>query len=159
MKILEFMKKKKLIDSGDLDTVIQVFQKTSSSKSVDFVMVLSRHPYDMAGMSTGRGWISCMNLEFGSYKEYVKTSMMSGGMIAYLCKPDDTTDLVDSKGKHHKNNKINVQHPLGRCLVKPFWKSTDEDLDFEEPNFILRCSTVYGTFYSEGNKNSAKLSR
>lgn len=34
----------------------------ASSKTTSYDMILTNHPYDVAGMSTDRGWISCSNI-------------------------------------------------------------------------------------------------
>ena len=34
----------------------------AASRKNNLLVCISRHPYDIAGMSTGRGWTSCMNL-------------------------------------------------------------------------------------------------
>jgi len=65
---------------------------------------LSKHPYDIAGMSTGRKWESCMTLVSGSNCHYVKEEVKLGTLVAYLLKPKD----------------LNITAPLARVLVKPF---------------------------------------
>lgn len=78
------------------------------------MVVISRHPYDIAGMSTGRDWKSCMNLYTGAEKEYVPQDIYSGTIIAYVTSIDDK----------------NLNSPLGRILIKPFF-------DYEH-NILLR---------------------
>ena len=82
-------------------------------------------------MSTDRGWTSCMNLNTGRCREYVPMSIAGGVLIAYLCQKDDT----------------NINNPLGRVLIKPYI-SEDETIQASPPNFILKCSKAYGTFYT-----------
>ena len=72
-------------------------------------MVISRHPYDLAGMSTGRGWTSCMNIDDGEFKNYVAKDVQYGTIIAYAVKKGDR----------------NIEHPVARVLVKKF-KSEDD---------------------------------
>ena len=51
----------------------QTFDKDparQSSKSENMI-VISRHPYDIAGMTSGRTWHSCMNIETGINRRYV----------------------------------------------------------------------------------------
>ena len=67
-------------------------------------VVISRHPYDVAGMSTDRGWTSCMNLIDGVNKHYVAKDVKEGSLIAYL---------VDS-------NDLNIQSPKARILMRVF---------------------------------------
>ena len=75
-----------------------------ASKSSEKLVAISRHPYDIGGMSTDRGWTSCMNLKTGSNKKYVDMDVKSGTVIAYL---------IDSNDK-------NIQNPQARMLIKPF---------------------------------------
>jgi len=70
----------------------------------DYMIVISRHPIDIAGMSTDRGWSSCMNLDGGRYNKYVQVDIKSGTIIAYLIKNDDK----------------NIQSPISRLLMKPY---------------------------------------
>jgi hypothetical protein len=86
-------------------------------------VVISRHPYDVAGQSTNRGWTSCMNLGTGSETDsqgrytsdqrgnrrgimahYVPLDIRHGTLVAYLITADDT----------------NIQNPLARVSIKPF---------------------------------------
>ena len=149
---------KNVVISNTNDSVKAVFNElynmymTRESAKEGLVLVLSKHPYDIAGMSTGRGWRSCMNLVNGQYNPYVVYSIKGNVLIAYLCKEEDTTDIIDSKGVHHKNDKINIQHPLGRVLIKPYFKKND-DGSVDRSSSILRCSIAYGTFYPEAIKN------
>lgn len=75
--------------------------KVSTSK---LYMVISRAKYDIAGMSTGRGWYSCMSLNGGSNMSYVSCDVREGTIIAYLISKSDT----------------NIQNPISRLNIKPF---------------------------------------
>lgn len=70
----------------------------------EYVIVISRHPYDIAGMSTDRGWSSCMSLVDGEEKSYIMHDVKQGTIIAYLITNDD----------------LNIQKPAARILIKPF---------------------------------------
>lgn len=70
------------------------------------LICISMHPYDIAGMSTDRGWSSCMNLKDGSNKKYVKQDVTSGTLIAYLIDPKDR----------------NINKPIARALAKPYFE-------------------------------------
>ena len=63
--------------------------KRGSKKDDDHVVCITRHPHDVAGMSTNRGWTSCMDLERGSNKHYLKTDIAHGTHVAYLIHKDD----------------------------------------------------------------------
>lgn len=73
------------------------------------MVAISRHPYDVAGMSSGRGWTSCMNIADGMNSRYVMDDVMAGTIIAYLIYEDDK----------------NIQHPISRILIKPFHNYND----------------------------------
>jgi len=136
---------KKVLDIYDL--------ASKNSKYKDLVAIISRHPYDIAGMSTHRNsWKSCMNLIDGEYRSYVRSTLLNGGLVCYVCRKNDTTDIVDSKGNHHKNNKYNIQDPLGRFLIKPYYRNGDRGFDFKNPNFILVCSRCFGNFAEGATK-------
>jgi hypothetical protein len=78
---------------------------SKSKKHDQLMVVISRHPYDVASMSTGRDWKSCMNLFTGHEKEYVPQDIIHGTIIAYVTSIDD----------------MNLTCPLGRILIKPFF--------------------------------------
>ena len=75
-----------------------------SAYKSDKLVVISRHPYDIAGMSTDRGWTSCMNLHNGEKHEYVAADVKQGTIVAYLINRNDT----------------NITKPIARVLIKPF---------------------------------------
>lgn len=72
---------------------------------------LSMHPYDVAGMSTGRGWTSCMDLEDGINNRYVKEDIKQHTLVAYL---------IDSSDK-------DIKRPLSRVLLKRFYALNKKD--------------------------------
>jgi hypothetical protein len=83
-------------------------------KKKDPIVVISRHPYDIAGMSTDRGWTSCKNLgtgkiygkdenEFKPNSAYLKDEVHSL-LIAYLVNPKDK----------------NIQNPIARVNIVPY---------------------------------------
>lgn len=72
------------------------------------LICISMHPYDIAGMSTDRGWVSCMDLKTGENKKYVKQDVEGGTLIAYLIDPQDK----------------NINKPIGRCLAKPYFQKS-----------------------------------
>lgn len=104
--------------------------KRSASKTKQEV-VISRHPYDIAGMSTNRGWRSCMNLEDGKHKKYVPIDVKEGTLIAYLINTDDK----------------NINHPIARLLIKPFVNIINKK------EFVLGIENrIYGTGSPEFRK-------
>jgi len=75
------------------------------AKLEDMLVVISRHPYDIAGMSTNRGWTSCMSLETGMYASDLYDDIKHGTLVAYLIKADDK----------------NINKPISRIAIKPFY--------------------------------------
>jgi Fe-S oxidoreductase len=43
--------------------------KTSRKTVIDCLICITHNPYDVAGMSTDRNWTSCMELDYGEYKD------------------------------------------------------------------------------------------
>lgn len=82
-------------------------------------VIISRHPYDIAGASTGRSWTSCLNLEDGTDRHFIK-DYVENSLIAYL---------VDSED-------INISNPHGRIWINRYFNS--------EGDFILMNSDGYG---------------
>ena len=88
----------------------------------DLMIVISRHPYDIAGMSTDRGWTSCMNLKTGCNKGYVPREIKTGTLVAYLIKKSDP----------------NIEKPIARLLLKPY-------IDDTGTIYLGIDAAVYGT--------------
>lgn len=101
-----------------------------NTKSQNIQVVISCHPYDIIGMSTGRDWDmqSCMRLKDyrdgvseGQYNHHVKKDVAEGTLVAYAVREGDS----------------NIQKPLCRCLLKPF---VNDDGDV----LYRRESSIYG---------------
>jgi hypothetical protein len=102
----------------------QTFANDKSRQAQDeYVVVISRHPYDVAGMSTNRGWTSCMNLKSGIHKKYVKADIKQGTVVAYLVKTSD----------------LDIKSAVGRIAIKPFIETVTKKIVFGAEN------EVYGT--------------
>lgn len=101
--------------------------------------VISRHPYDVAGMSTDRGWTSCMNLIGGINKHFVPEEVKEGSIIAYLVGKDDK----------------NISKPSARILMRVYESETGKKGLFP--------SAIYGTgsfeFSSTVSKWCAEVNR
>lgn len=87
----------------------------------DLFVVISQDPQDVAMMSTGRGWTSCMNLSGGTKKENVYCEVESGGIIAYLIHKDD----------------VDIKNPIARILIRRF-------ADKKGHSFAIPEERVYG---------------
>lgn len=132
------------LENNDLRRINLLFNQREKSPDEPCYLILSRHPYDIAGMSTDRGWTSCQNLDFVDFQGCIATTIQAGALICYFCRKSDTTNI-----NGHRNKKINIQNPIGRILVKTYTKNGDP-IDFEHPNFLLRASQVYGTVFADG---------
>ena len=131
--ISEVLKNKKNIEEinnnkDNINKLNKLYNQRPAKKD-DLLIVISRHPYDIAGMSTDRGWRSCMNIDLGIYKQFVLTDIIKGALIAYTVNKNDP----------------NINKPLNRILIKPYYNKKNRKIDLNNPNFILNVSKIYGT--------------
>ena len=104
---------------NNIDKYLKNFNTRPNIKDVECQVVISRDPYDIAGMSTDRKWHSCMELknenenydersknqnQGGMYRYYVKNDLTEGSLIAYL---------IDKKDRE-------IEAPYARVLIKPY---------------------------------------
>lgn len=73
----------------------------------DLHIAITKDPYHVAGMSTDRGWTSCMHMETGCNANYLKADIEHGTHVAYLV---------------HKDDK-DIKNPIARIALKPFKNS------------------------------------
>jgi len=134
-KVLTFLGKR---DKEALD----LLKKYAGEKSLlsigdDYLIVISKHPYDIVGMSTDRNWTSCMNIrddKVSQYNKYLPLDITQGTIVSYLIKRHD----------------LNIKRPIARILIKPYYsidKRTDILYGVEYDSF-----TKYGLH----NKNYPK---
>lgn len=127
--------KKKIDDILKLYDSIPEVQRARENKTKTYYIVFSKHSYDIAGMSTNRGWTSCMNLYSGINKRYLQYDVENGTIVAYLV----------------ANNDLNIERPIARVSIKPFVNTKDEQDVLYEPE-----EKVYGspphTFLETVNK-------
>ena len=94
-------------------------------------IIVSDHPYDIAGMSYDRSWTSCMNIVDGDCKEMVECDIHHGTLVAYLCDTDDT----------------NINRPYARFLIKPYKLQRPEYTGFDPCQMIYYPErTVYSAY-------------
>lgn len=84
---------------GLMDTFINSSYR-AQQKAAEFYVVVSQNPYDVAYMSTGRQWTSCMELGEGQHYEDVFCEVAGGGLVAYLIRADDK-DISDPLARIH----------------------------------------------------------
>ena len=137
------------INSEESKSLLDAFKKdpSRSAKDDEYFVVFSRHPYDIAGMSTDRNWRSCMTLEVpnvvykdenrknraGINKRYVENDIKEGSIVAYLVSSSE----MNSKGK------IEIRRPLSRILLKPF-KNVDN-----KNEIVYSLGRMYGANISK----------
>jgi hypothetical protein len=124
-KLLDILVKKQFYDDNFKQFILnQYLNDKIREKPKPLLIVISKARYDIAGMSTGRGWTSCMNLEDGSNKHYISCDVEEGSIIAYQIKKED----------------LNIKNPIARVLIKPFINRYDENDIIFRPEEV-----VYGT--------------
>lgn len=117
----------------------------------EYTCVISCHPYDIIGMSTGRLWdqMSCMRLGAGSktgksndgtdgeYAEALTHDIAKGTLVAYAVKNDDP----------------DIKNPDGRVLLKPLQNPETKEI-------IYRSATkIYGNVSPGFRETIAKFLR
>lgn len=93
-------------------------------KTANYQVVLSRLPYDVAGMSTDRGWTSCQDMSDNrGMNKALMYDLKNGTVVAYLTKEGDDE----------------IKNPTARISLKPYYAARD-------PDGILKAeSTMYGS--------------
>lgn len=113
---------KALLNSSDevYDEYQNFLQRENYVKPQECYIVISRHPYDVIGSSTGRGWTSCFDF---SKKEngFFLHEMSKGCLVAYLINKND----------------LNIKSPISRILLY-------NNGDTENPNFFMD-NIIYGS--------------
>jgi|GEM_PF-2194093 len=101
----------------------------AGKEKAEYYIVISRHPYDIVGMSSDRGWSSCMTLGSFEGDEWVwDEGSQCGNMIKDIKYGSLIAYLVDFDDK-------NIKRPTARILIKPYFKGK---------NAILKVGSVYG---------------
>lgn len=109
------------------DDLTSAFQNDPYRASgTQFYTVISKNPHDLASMSTGRGWTSCMNLETGENKKTVWCELENGGFVAYMIRAND----------------MNVQKPLARILIRRFDRTKKTNREIQ--SVAVPEDTIYG---------------
>jgi hypothetical protein len=111
-----------------------------------FLVVISRHPYDIAGSSTDRSWTSCMDLGLprinypgtkdseGINKKYVPKDIEEGTLVAYVVTKDEMFMGPNNQVK------VKLQRPLSRILLKPHPSDVGS---------VYTVGKMYGNVYPE----------
>jgi len=88
--------------------------RQSTKSKIPLKVIISKHPHDVAGMSTDRHWASCMTMggkshtsgkeeESGVYSHHLRDDVEHGTHVAYLVHHDDD----------------DIKRPVARIALKP----------------------------------------
>lgn len=125
-----------------------------SAHKDEYTCVISCHPYDVIGMSTGRRWdfTTCMRLatpenkgKRGERAHFMKGTVAEGTLVAYVISPKD----------------LNINKPHARLLIKPFKKDDDDNFVYFKVETHVYGQPIPGfmrtikQWLKEVNKNAA----
>lgn len=94
----------------------------------EHMVAITHNPYHVGGMSTDRGWTSCMNMAGGCKSYNIEHDIAQGTHAAYLI---------------HKNDK-EIKNPIARIALKPFSATEGEAHTIIHPEDM-----TYGTANSK----------
>lgn len=100
--------------------------RAAGKQSITKYIVFSKHPYDIAGMSSDRGWTSCTNIlpsTRGINAHRVKFDVEEGSIICYVVNAND----------------MNIKKPSARVIFKPLIRTSGSR------DIVYFPDTVYGT--------------
>lgn len=120
----------KILSRNDLKDALNMYNTDParvSSKADDLMVVFSKHPYDIAGMSTDRSWRSCQNIDDGSEKGKVMCGVYEGTIVVYLITGEDKS----------------IEHPIARTLAKQYVNKIDPG------DIMYQISGLYGNAPSD----------
>ena len=104
---------------------VEVFKNSDKGLKI----IISRHPYDLLGMTSGRDWRggSCMRLGSENDKVYLDILASMGQKIGHNETPGDFRLTIKNDIKEGvlvayvvKNSDSNINNPISRLLIKPY---------------------------------------
>ena len=140
IKIGKLLRYREYVNDEESKNILNFYETDPSRhKDSEYLIVISRHPYDIAGMSTGRGWISCMELKDATGmsvdNKHIKRDIKYGTLIAYLIKKDDK----------------NIENPTCRTLIKPYFSTEKPRKHILVPEKAIYGENIPGFFNSIKN--------
>ena len=117
--------------------------RNGAAQTGNMLCVISRHPYDILGLSFDRGWTSCTNLSGGANAKKLKASIKFGLLVAYLVKDTDK----------------NINKPIARILIRPYFKNENIILSADREEYGTASPEfrkTLDTFVSWANSDSPK---
>ena len=123
----------KILNKNNQPELLDKFNNNKNRKASQgkYNIVISRHPHDVAGMSTDRGWTSCTNMEGGAEKHTLRHDIQKGTHVAYLV---------------HEHVK-EIKNPVARIALRPYQGTSTK-------HKIIRPDTVTYGDGNQGFKNS-----
>lgn len=118
---IKYDSEKRLIEKHYEETKSE-FENMPFRAGSELEIVISMNPHDLASMSTGRGWSSCMNLQDGAHKKDVYCEVRNGGFVAYLIRKEDQE----------------IKRPIARIHIRRFDNKAGRSVAVPE-------ESVYGT--------------
>ena len=118
---IKYDSEKKLTEKHYEETKSE-FENMTFRAGSELSIVVSMNLHDLASMSTGRGWSSCMNLQDGAHKKDVYCEVRNGGFVSYLIRKEDQ----------------DVKRPLARIHIRRFDNKSGRSVAVPE-------ESVYGT--------------
>lgn len=80
-------------------------------KETNYYIIVSRHPYDVASVSTGRRWESCLELHTGKERYKIVQDARNGAIAFYMIAEGDW----------------NINDPVSRILCPKYQNQNDKD--------------------------------
>jgi len=130
-----------ILNAYDVKEIISYYISSLPPKSIlnddgkiKLIVVISRNPYDIAGMSTDRRWTSCMRLPDddpsiypgGAYHQHLINDIELGTLVAYLIEPTDK----------------NIEHPYARIAIKPYQNIKDKSIVLYAENRVYNDASL-----------------
>lgn len=119
-----------------------------------YLVVISRRPHDILGMSFDREWSSCMNIDTNTGRKFLARDLKAGTLVAYLIKNSDKgidTPLARIALRPYTNDKgevAPVSGPVYGTAPPAFKHTVDVFLNKEFPHTGL--FTIPDTLYADG---------
>ena len=154
-------KNKELLHLFNHDPVRQAPPKIKGLDDInisDYCVVISRHPIDVASMSTGRIWRSCMTIKHTSvytFDEVIKENLHDehGNPITTIeqfSKEGINTHILPNDIKYGtivayvvRKNDNKIENPISRILMKPYYSLSTEQSMIEE-TVLVKENKKYG---------------
>jgi hypothetical protein len=159
------MKIGKILQGLEEQTLLDEFKVDSCRAWKELMIVVSRHPYDIVGMSTGREWKSCMTFDSGGdgcNRYYVRRDVLGGTLVAYLTSKKDKNlnnpmarllikKFEDTKGNHHYAP-ASVAYGLSNTFFRGSLRKIIESLNVTSPPSVYTFDADY--FYDDRDQRT-----